>query len=122
MKQYAISHYTEAVNALTEHYKDRNPAINWSSEKLHELQTDYRNLFYNMQWKEPKDRFEAVQIDFKQAWVITDTLTGNKYLQSYNTIVSIYFKDVDEIKHLGKWSVTTSRHQGCFYRYCKYCK
>lgn len=104
MKQYSITHYTEAVNALTDHYK---------CDK-----TEFNNLFYNMYWMEPKDRFKVVQIDSKQAWVITDTLTGNKYLQSYNTIVSIYFKDTDEIKILGKFSATTSRHQGCF-RYCK---
>lgn len=103
MEQYSITHCTEAVSALTEHYKGDK--------------TDYNNLFYNMYWKEPKERFEVVQIGSKQAWVITDTLTGNKYLQSYHTIVSIYFKDTDEIKHLGKWSVTTSRHQGCFGRY-----
>lgn len=105
MKQYSITHCEEAVNALSEHYNDNK--------------TNFNNLFYYMLWKEPRERFEVVQIGSKQAWVITDTLTGNKYLQSYHTIVSIYFKDTDEIKHLGKWSVTTSRHQGCFYRYCK---
>lgn len=116
MKQYSITHYTKAVDALTEHYKEKNPVSNY--EKLSDIKTDYENLFYNMYWKEPKDRFKVVQIDSKQAWVITDTFTGNKYLQSYNTIVSIYFKDTDEIKTLGKWSVTTTRHQNCFYRYC----
>lgn len=104
MKQYSITHFTEAVNALSEHYKCDKKRFN--------------NLFYNMYWKEPKDRFKVVQIDSKQAWAITDTLTGNKYLQSYNTIVSIYFKDTDEIKHLGKWSVTTTRHQNTFYTFC----
>lgn len=104
MKNYNINRFTEAVDAMTEHYKcDKK---------------DFNMLFYNMFWKEPKDRFKVVQVDSKQAWVITDTLTGNKYLQSYNTIVSIYFKDTNEIKTLGKWSRTTTRHQNIFYTYC----
>lgn len=115
MKQYSITHYEEAVETLKEHYKENNPTAN---ENLSDIKTDYNNLFYNMRWNEPKNRFEVVQIDSKQAWVITDTWTGNKYLQSYNTIVSIYFKDTDEIITLGKWSRTTTRHQTCFYRYC----
>ena len=115
MKQYSITHYEKAVEALAEHYKENNPALN---ENLSDIKTDYNNLFYNMRWNEPKDRFEVVQIDSKQAWVITDTWTGNKYLQSYNTIVSIYFKDTDEIETLGSWSRTTTRHQSCFYKYC----
>lgn len=115
MKQYSITHYDEAVETLTKHYKEINTTAN---ENLSDIKTDYNNMFYNMRWNEPKDRFEVVQIDSKQAWVITDTWTGNKYLQSYHTIVSIYFKDTDEIKTLGKWSVTTTRHQNCFCRYC----
>jgi hypothetical protein len=115
MKQYSITNYEKAVENMTEHYKEKNPATN---ENLSDIKTDYNNLFYNMRWNEPKNRFEVVQIDSKQAWIITDTWTGNKYLQSYHTIVSIYFKDTDEIKELGKWSVTTTRHQNLFYRYC----
>lgn len=115
MKQYAITHYSKAVKALTEHYKEKNHGVN---ENLSDINIEYDNLFFNMRWNEPKDRFEVVQIDSKQAWVITDTWTGNKYLQSYNTIVSIYFKDTNEIITLGKWSRTTKYHQTCFYRYC----
>ena len=115
MKQYSITHYTEAVETLTEHYKEKNLATN---EDLSDIKIGYNKLFYYMRWSEPKNRFKVVQIDSKQAWVITDTWTGNKYLQSYNTIASIYFKDTDEIKMLGKWSVTTTRHQNCFFRYC----
>lgn len=113
MKQYAITHYDEAVEALAEHYKENNPDVN---ENLRDIKIEYDNLFFNMRWE--NDRFEVVQIDSKQAWVITDTWTGDKYLQSYNTIVSIYFQDTDEIKQLGKWSRTTTRHQTSFYRYC----
>lgn len=116
MRQYIITHTTEAVKTLTEHYKEKNTAA--GCEVLNDVKTDYNNLFYNMRWNEPKDRFEVVQIGSKQAWVITDTWTGNKYLQSYHTIVSIYFNDTGCIKMLGKWSRTTTRHQSCFYKYC----
>ena len=113
MKQYSITHYEKAIETMIDHYKEKNHDVN---ENLSDIKIEYDNLFYNMNWED--DRFEVAQIDSKQAWVITDTWTGNKYLQSYNTIVSIYFKDTDEIETLGSWSRTTTRHQSCFYRYC----
>ena len=113
MKQYSITHYTKAVETLTEHYKENNLATN---EDLNDIKIGYNKLFYYMRLNEPKNRFKVVQIDSKQAWVITDTWTGNKYLQSYNTIVSVYFADTKEVLRLGKWSVTTSKHQSFFER------
>ena len=113
MKQYSITNYTEAVETLTEHYKEKNLATN---EDLNDIKIGYNKLFYYMRWNEPKNRFKVVQIDSKQAWVITDTWTGNKYLQSYNTIVSVYFADTKEVLRLGRWSVTTSKHQSFFER------
>lgn len=57
----------------------------------------------------------CVQIGSKQAWVIRD-YNCNLYLQSYGTIVSIKWADTHEFERLGKWSVTTSRHQSEFER------
>lgn len=58
---------------------------------------------------------EICQIDSCQAWVVRDTANGVVCLQSYNTIVSMVVGA--EIVHLGKWSNTTSHHQGKFYRF-----
>ena len=112
MKQYSITHYEKAIETMIDHYKEKNHDVN---ENLIDIKIEYDNLFYNMNWED--DRFEVAQIDSKQAWVITDTRTGNKYLQSYNTIVSIYFADTKEVLRLGKWSRTTSKHQTFFERY-----
>ena len=57
----------------------------------------------------------CVQIGSKQAWVIRDR-NGNLFLQSYETLVSVKWADTHEFKRLGKWSVTTSRHQSEFER------
>ena len=86
MIQYSINHDTKAFEAFKKHYGDKYP------------------FMYSC---------EVQPIGSKQAWIIRDKF-GNKYLQSYNTIVSIYFSDTREVLHLGKWSVTTSRHQGVF--------
>lgn len=89
MRQYIITHDSEAREAIKKHYGENYPFMsNW----------------------------ESIAIGSKQAWVITDKF-GNKFLQSYNTIVSIYFADTREILDLGKWSVTTSRHQSAFRHY-----
>ena len=88
MKQYSINHDTKAAEALREHYGEKYPFMSFC---------------------------EVSQIGSKQAWIIRDKF-GNKYLQSYNTIVSIYFADTREVLRLGKWSVTTSRHQSEFER------
>jgi hypothetical protein len=86
MTQYPINYDTKAAEALREHYGEKYPFMS---------------------------SCEVQQIESKQAWIIRDKF-GNKYLQSYNTIVSIYFADTREVLHLGKWSVTTSRHQSEF--------
>lgn len=88
MRQYPINYDTEAFEAFKKHYGDKYPFMSFC---------------------------EVQQIGCKQAWIILDKF-GNKYLQSYNTIVSIYFSDAREVLHLGKWSVTTSRHQSIFSR------
>ena len=46
------------------------------------------------------------------AWVVEDTANGFICLQSYSTIVS--FVVDGQVIDLGKWSVTTSKHQGQF--------
>lgn len=88
MTQYSINHDTKAAEAIREHYGEKYPFMS---------------------------SCEVQQIGSKQAWIIRDQF-GNKYLQSYNTIVSIYFADTREVLCLGKWSVTTSRHQSEFER------
>ena len=50
------------------------------------------------------------------AYVVYDRANGIYALQSYSTICSI--KVGDDVQDLGKWSVTTSRHQGLFRRWC----
>ena len=70
------------------------------------------NIFYNMFYD---NDFEVQQINSCQAWILKDKF-GNKYLQSYNTIVSVKFADETNVLRLGKWSVTTSRQQTLFER------
>ena len=94
MKQYAITHYSDAFNAYAEKY-----GTDAARAKFYDLVTGA----------------EARPINACQAWVLTDR-DGNKYLQSYSTIVSVKFAGED-VHHLGKWSRTTSEHQGYFYRY-----
>ena len=48
-----------------------------------------------------------------QAWVVRDTANGMLCLQSYATIVSMYVGG-GEVRELGKWTRTTSRHQAAF--------
>lgn len=94
MKQYAITHYSDAFNAYAEKYG-----------------TDAaRAKFYGLVMSA-----SAKAIDQCQAWVLTDR-DGNKYLQSYSTIVSVKFAGED-VHNLGKWSRTTSKHQKYFYRH-----
>lgn len=95
MRQYSISHKDEAIKALTNHYKNIDAEV-------------FRNMFYDCD-------FEVSQINSCQAWILRDKF-GNKYLQSYNTIVSIYFADTKNVERLGRWSVTTSKHQSFFER------
>lgn len=56
------------------------------------------------------------QLNKCQAWVVRDVANGVVCLQSYNTIVSV--KQGDEGVSLGHWSVTTSKHQSFFRRWC----
>lgn len=57
----------------------------------------------------------VVQIGSKQAWVLR-LVDGTLVLQSYNTLVSVKWADTHNFERLGKWSVTTSRHQSDFER------
>lgn len=56
---------------------------------------------------------EVRQLRSAQAWIITDS-HGNKWLQSYSTLVSVFWADTQKIERLGKWSTTTSKHQTWF--------
>ena len=51
------------------------------------------------------------------AWVVRDTANGVLALQSYSTVVSVLMGG--EVRRLGKWSVTTSKHQCQFERWCR---
>ena len=57
----------------------------------------------------------VVQLDSKQAWILRD-VDGNLFLQSYSTIVSIKWADTHDFMRLGRFSVTTSKHQTLFER------
>lgn len=50
------------------------------------------------------------------AYVVYDRANGVYALQSYSTICSIQVGDSDV--RLGRWSVTTSKHQCHFSRWC----
>lgn len=50
------------------------------------------------------------------AFVVRDTANGITCLQSYSTIVSMQ-AGAEDIR-LGRWSVTTSKHQGMFGVWC----
>lgn len=93
MKQYSITHKEKAINALVNHYKNIEANV-------------FSNMFY-------ENNFDVWPIGSCQAWILRDKF-GNKYLQSYNTIVSIYFADTQKVERLGRWSVTTSKHQSFF--------
>ena len=54
-------------------------------------------------------RFDSRQSFYGKATIYEDT-EGNKYLMSYNTIVSKCDKN-GNIEHFGKYSQTTTRHQ-----------
>ena len=96
MKQYSIDYDNYAFKAFAKHYNIdlENPGTALS--KLRFL-----------------GGARVEQIGSKQAWIITDLL-GNKWLQSYRTIVSVKWADSGAVEHFGKWSTTTSRHQGYF--------
>lgn len=94
MNQFAIYHKEEAFNAFKKHHPCRN-----YDDFLSEV---CRSTF-------------VYQLGKMQAWVITDNY-GNKWLQSYNTIVSVKWASSGEFERLGKWSVSTSRQQTRFER------
>ena len=89
MKHYEIVEKEKAVEAFHKHY-------------------GYDNVF-------PLTFTNHVQIGCKQAWVLRD-INGNLFLQSYGTSVSVKWADSHEFERLGRWSVTTSRHQTEFER------
>lgn len=89
MKRYELIETYEAKKAFNEHYG---------------VEAVWPDTFTNY-----------TQIGSKQAWVLRDR-NGNLYLQSYGTLVSIKWADNHEFTRLGKWSVTTSRHQSEFER------
>lgn len=51
------------------------------------------------------------------AYVVHDRANDVYALQSYSTICAVQVGDTSE--DLGKWSVTTSRHQGMFRSWCR---
>lgn len=89
MERYNLIHTEEAKRAFSKHYG---------------VEAVWPDTFTN-----------STQIDVKQAWVLRDR-NCNLYLQSYGTLVSIKWADTHEFERLGKWSVTTSRHQSEFER------
>lgn len=92
MQQYALYHIEEAEKAYKTHYN--------TDEIPHALFSQNVQVF---------------PLGAKQAWVIIDRFC-NRWLQSYNTIVSVCWVDTHKFERLGKWSVTTSRHQSTFER------
>ena len=94
MKQYAIAHYNEAFEAYAQKF---------GADQA-------RAKFYDL-----IHEAHATPINACQVWVLTDR-DGNKYLQSYNTIVSVKFAG-EQVQSLGKWSRTTSKHQTLFWSY-----
>lgn len=48
-----------------------------------------------------------------QAWIVKDAANDVTCLQSYATIVSVYLGE-GQVRDLGTWSRTTSRHQARF--------
>ena len=81
--------------------------------------TDYAKLFNEEMFKYPQ--FELVEeLDVGRgsfcgaghAWVVRDTANGLTCLQSYGTIVSVVLGG--HVRHLGKWTKTTSFHQSRF--------
>lgn len=57
---------------------------------------------------------KGIQLDSCQAWIVRDNANDTTCLQSYSTIVSVKFPEDKKVIRLGKWSHTTSRHQGRF--------
>lgn len=63
--------------------------------------------------------FEYVcRLRHKNAWVVRDTANGTVCLQSYSTIVSMQLPDGGSVD-FGRWSNTTTRHQGDFRDWCR---
>ena len=96
------------------HFVDNS---NWCGSISWEEPTDirvYREKLENSmypQWEKVK-RFNRMN-----AWVVRDTVNGNICLQSYRTIVAM--KVGGEALSFGRWSVSTSRHQRDFAKWCR---
>jgi len=96
MRQYDIAHDTRAFEALRRHYS---------------IEENYSNVL-----KTFLAGSHVEQIGSCPAWIITDN-RGNKWLQSYHTIVSVKWRDSGEVEHFFvKWSIATDRHQRRFSR------
>lgn len=97
MKQYSIDHDSEAFEAFKRHYS---------------IEENAANVLKKMTFLAGA---HVEQIGNCQAWIITDN-RGDKWLQSYHTIVSVKWRNSGDVEDFGKWSVTTSRHQMKFSR------
>ena len=73
---------------------------------MYEVNGDYKKLELI---GEMQARFDTRQSFYGKAKIYEDE-EGNKYLMSYNTIVSKCDKN-GNIEHFGKYSQTTTRHQ-----------
>lgn len=51
------------------------------------------------------------------AWAVRDLANGTVCLVSYHTVVSVFAGG--QVRHLGKWSQTTTRHQKLFEEHCR---
>ena len=90
MNQFALYHTEEAEKAYKEHYTTQEVPYALFSQGV-----------------------EVRQLGAMQAWIITDRFC-NRWLQSYNTIVSVCWVDTHEVQRLGHWSVSTSKQQTRF--------
>lgn len=93
MKQYDINHTTEARLAFEKRYPEFAPTA------------FFEKVVHNS---------DVFPIGNKQAWILEDAL-GNKWLQSYNTLVSVKWSD-GTFERFGYYSRTTSCHQTLFER------
>ena len=97
MRQYSIDHDSKAFEAFKRHYN---------------IEENAANVLKKMTFLAGA---HIEQIGSCQAWIITDN-RGDKWLQSYHTIVSVKWRNSGDVEHLGKWSMTTSHHQTRFTR------
>lgn len=92
MNQFALYHVEEAEKAYKAHYSTNELPYALFSQGV-----------------------KVRQLGAMQAWIIEDRFC-NRWLQSYNTIVSVCWCDTHRFERLGKWSVSTSKQQTRFER------